>query len=148
MNAQHNTSKKGLVLSVTIYVVFMTVLILVLGTPSFGQTTTNTEPTVAFRYDGFDPDYAPAAVPTVEQLEENIIDRKMQQYDPKGLPSMEEIKKNPIEIIIGKIQLPELPKLGAIEETISSVLVHLMKDDTQDAVAHLIREDWGGSHNS
>jgi hypothetical protein len=60
---------------------------------------------------------------------------------------MEEIKKNPIEIIIGKIQLPELPKLGAIEETISSVLVHLMKDDTRDT-AHLIKEDWGESHNS
>lgn len=160
----HNTStsKKGLVLSVTIYVVFMTVLILVLGTPSFGQTTTGNEPCVAFRYDGFEnPDYAPATVPTVEQLEENIIDRKMEKYDAKGLPSMEDVKKNMIDIVIGKIILPKMPELGSIEENVSSLLTHLMRDDTKNTahlmkedmgyslyLAHLVNPDWDGAHRA
>ncbi len=163
MNAQQSASKKGLVLSVTIYVVFMTVLILVLGTPSFGQTTTNNDqPCVAFRYDGFEnPDYAPAAVLTVEQLEENAIDRKMEKYNAKGLPSMEEVKKNMIDIVIVKIILPKMPELGTIEENVSSLLTHLMKDDTKDSasvhlmkedigyylyMAHLVNPDWGESY--
>lgn len=83
---------------------------------------------------------APAAVPTVEQLEENIIDRKMGNYDVNGLLSMDEIKKSPIEIIIGKIHLPELPTLGSIEHEMGNCLVHRMKNNTK-MTAHLIKED-------
>ncbi len=156
-----STKKVNLVMG-AIYALFMIVLTLILGSNNaFGQTTDN-EPCIAFRYDGFEnPDYAPATVPTVEQLEENIIDRKMEKYDAKGLPSMEDVKKNMIDIVIGKIILPKMPELGSIEENVSSLLTHLMRDDTKNTahlmkedmgyslyLAHLVNPDWDGAHRA
>ena len=116
------------------YALIMIALMLILGvTKTFSQTIDESS-FVAFRYDNIDPLDAPAAVPTVEQLEEDAIDRKMEKYDPKGLPSIENVKKNPIDVIIG-IVLPKIFKLGVIEE------------DTSSFLAHLIKEDWDGSHN-
>gem|GEM_PF-4360468 len=117
-----------------LFMIFVLVIItFVVGVKStFGQRkqvideiSMTEEPTVAFRYDGFEnPIDAPAFV-SLETLQNDEIDRKMEQYNPQGLPSMENVKKNPIIMIV-----------------LENLLGHLTKDDTQDlAFRHLIKDD-------
>lgn len=99
---------------------------------------------VAFRYDNFE-NYndAPAVVPTKETLENDRINRKMENYSAPlkhkiGLPSLEDVKENILEEIINGTGLVQ----SDTNELIMPVIAHLMKDDTKTtACLHLIKDD-------
>lgn len=149
-----------------LFMIFVLVIItFVVGVKStFGQrkqieyVVTTEEPAefCSFRYDGFsNPLDAPAFV-SIETLENDEIDRKMEEYNPQGLPSMEEVKKTSIIMILlenvllghlikeeGDERVAHLIKEEGDNETAEAP--HLIKDDT---LAHLVNPDWDGAHSA
>lgn len=106
------------------------------------QTTTESnEPCVSMKYDGFvTPLDAPATI-SKQRLEDDIIMIKTYHHalplnGQIGLPSMEEVKDILLEEVHEQLNI-----------TIDLRLFTSMDDEKNSLTAHLIKEDWDGSHN-
>lgn len=135
-----NTTLKNLVPAILFFLMMFAIAVLA---PKASAQTTNNEPCVAFRYDGFEnQNDAPA---TISKARISETEEMIKEYNFSiplngniGLPSMEEIKDD------------------IIKKAIESMRIHIPEDffgdnsnndSIQNTIAHLIREDWGGSHS-